>query len=311
MVPMSSRGRGRSLRGRGSECETLRDLISTVRSGSCQVLVLRGEAGVGKTALLDYVSELASGFRSVDVAGVESDMELAFAGLQQLCAPLMDRFDELPEPQREALAVAFGRGVGPTPDRFLVGLAVLSLMAAAANDQPLLCIVDDAQWLDQVSVQTLAFVARRLMADQVAFVFAARESGAEALAGLPELVIRGLSDGDARDLLESVMVGGIDPRVRDRIVAETRGIPLALLEVPRNVSAVDLAGGFWNSAGRRVGRARSRRASCDRIKSLPADTNGCCSSRRPSRWAMRRCFYALQRTWASRSTRWDRPKPRA
>ena len=172
---MSSQGRGRRLRGRASECETLRGLISTVQSGSCQVLVLRGEAGVGKTALLEYVSELASGFRCVEVAGVQSDMELAFAGLQQLCAPLMGHVDELPEPQREALNVAFGRGVGPTPDRFLVGLAVLSLMAAAADDQPLLCVVDDAQWLDQVSVQTLAFVARRLLAEPVALVFAARE----------------------------------------------------------------------------------------------------------------------------------------
>ena len=129
---MSNQGRGRSLRGRAGECETLRGLISTVRSGSCQVLVLRGEAGVGKTALLDYVSDLASGFRSVQVAGVQSDMELAFAGLHQLCAPLMDHVDELPEPQREALNVAFGRGVGATPDRFLVGLAVLSLIAVAA-----------------------------------------------------------------------------------------------------------------------------------------------------------------------------------
>ena len=246
MVPMSSQGRGQRLRGRDSECETLRGLISTVQSGICQVLVLRGEAGVGKTALLEYVSELASGFRCVQVAGVQSDMELAFAGLQQLCAPLLDHLDELPEPQREALNVAFGRGVGPTPDRFLVGLAVLSLMAAAAHDQPLLCVIDDAQWLDQVSVQTLAFVARRLLAEPVALVFAVRDGGAEVLAGLPELVISGLSDGDARDLLESVMVGGIDPRVRDRIVAETRGIPLALLEVPRNVSAAELAGGFWN-----------------------------------------------------------------
>ena len=147
---MSNQGRGRSLRGRAGECETLRGLISTVQSGSCQVLVLRGEAGVGKTALLEYLSELASGFRCVQLAGVQSDMELAFAGLQQLCAPLMDHVDELPEPQREALAVAFGRGVGPTPDRFLVGLAVLSLIAAAAHDQPLLCLVDDVQWLDQV-----------------------------------------------------------------------------------------------------------------------------------------------------------------
>src|SRR5262249_7684950 len=201
--------------------ETLRGLISTAQSGSSQVLVLRGEAGVGKTALLAHVAELASGFRCVQVAGVQSDMELAFAGLQQLCAPLLGHVDELPEPQREALTVAFGRGLGPTPDRFLVGLAVLSLIAAAATDQPLLCIVDDAQWLDQVSVQTLAFVARRLMAEPVALVFAARDRGAEALAGLPELIIGGLSDSEARDLLDSVVLGRIDGRVRDRIVAET------------------------------------------------------------------------------------------
>ncbi|MFL6179747.1 MAG: AAA family ATPase, partial [Actinomycetes bacterium] len=213
---MSSKGRGQHLRGRASECEALRGLISTVQSGSSQVLVLRGEAGVGKTSLLEYVSELASGLRRVQVAGVESDMELAFAGLQQLCAPLLQHLEELPKPQREALNVAFGRGVGATPDRFMVGLAVLSLIAAAADDQPLLCIIDDAQWLDQVSVQTLAFVARRLLAEPVAFVFTARDTGAEALAGLPELVIGGLSAGDARELLESVMVGGIDARVRDR-----------------------------------------------------------------------------------------------
>ena len=243
---MSSEDRGQSLRGRGSECETLRGLISTVQSGSCQVLVLRGEAGVGKTALLEYLTELASGFRCVEVAGVQCDMELAFAGLQQLCAPLMNHVDELPEPQREALNVAFGRGVGATPDRFLVGLAVLGLLAAAATDQPLLCIVDDAQWLDQVSVQTLAFVARRVMAESVALVFAARDRGAEALAGLPDLTIGGLSDADAQALLDSVVLGRIDGRVRDRIVAETRGIPLALLEVPRNVSAAELAGGFGN-----------------------------------------------------------------
>ncbi len=233
--------------------------------------MLRGEAGVGKTALLDYVSLLASGFRSIHLAGVQSDMELAFAGLHQLCAPLMEHVDELPEPQREALAVAFGRGIGPTPDRFLVGLAVLSLMAAAADGQPLLCVVDDAQWLDQVSVQTLAFVARRLMAEPVALVFAVRDGGAEALTGLPELVIKGLSDGDSRDLLESVMVGGIDPRVRDRIVAETRGIPLALLEVPRNVSAAELAGGFWNSGGR-PSAGEIEEGFVRRIQSLPEPT---------------------------------------
>ncbi|MDT5105739.1 MAG: hypothetical protein QOI25_3252 [Mycobacterium sp.] len=245
--------------------------MSHVQSGSCQVLVLRGEAGVGKTALLEYTSELASGFRVARVAGVESDMELPFAGLQQLCAPLLNHLDELPEPQREALNVAFGRGVGATPDRFLVGLAVLSLMAAAANDKPLLCIIDDAQWLDQVSVQTLGFVARRLMAESVALVFAVRDRGADVLAGLPELAISGLSDGDARELLDSVMVGGIDPRVRDRIVAETRGIPLALLEVPRNVSATELAGGFWIS-GKRSSAAAIEEDIVRRIQALPADT---------------------------------------
>ena len=234
--------------------------------------MLRGEAGVGKTALLEFASELATGFRSVQVAGVQSDMELAFAGLQQLCAPLLDHLDELPEPQREALNVAFGRGVGATPDRFLVGLAVLSLMAAAANDQPLLCVVDDAQWLDQVSVQTLGFVARRLMADPVALVFAVRTtSGEQVLAGLPELTLSGLSDDDARELLDSVVLGRLDPRVRDRIVAETRGVPLALLEVPRNVSVAELAGGFWNAAGR-ASAGQIEDGFVRRIRSLPEPT---------------------------------------
>jgi DNA-binding CsgD family transcriptional regulator len=271
MEPMSSQSGGQRLRGRAGECETLRGLIATARSGTSQVLVLRGEAGVGKTALLEYTSELAAGFRCVHVAGVQSDMELAFAGLQQLCAPLLNHLDELPEPQREALNVAFGRGVGPTPDRFLVGLAVLSLMAAAANDRPLLCIIDDAQWLDQVTVQTLAFVARRLFAEPVALVFAARDRGAEALTGLPELLISGLSDGDSRELLESVMLGGIDPRVRDRIVAETRGIPLAILEVPRSVSATELAGGFWIS-GKRSSAAAIEAGFVNRIQALPEAT---------------------------------------
>jgi hypothetical protein len=266
---MSSQGWGIGLRGRDSECEALRGLISTVRAGSCGVLVLRGEAGVGKSALLSYLSEQAQGFRCVEVAGVESDMELAFAGLQQLCAPLIDRLDHLPEPQREALNVAFGRTGGPAPDRFLVGLAVLSLMAAASADQPVLCIVDDAQWLDQVSVQTLAFVARRLLAEPVALVFAARDSGAEVLAGLPEIPVKGLSDEAARDLLESVMLGGIDPRVRDRIIAETRGVPLAILEVPRSITATELAGGFWIS-GKRSSTAAIEEGFVRRIRSLPA-----------------------------------------
>jgi DNA-binding CsgD family transcriptional regulator len=268
---MASQSRGPVLRGRPTECETLRKLVTDVRSDGSRVLVLRGEAGVGKTALLDFVVEQAAGFRIGRVSGVESDMELAYAGLQQLCAPLMDRVDELPDPQREALNVAFGRGVGPTPDRFLVGLAVLSIMAAAAaNREPLLCVVDDAQWLDQVSVQTLGFVARRLLAEPVVLVFAVRDRP-DVLAGLPEMVIDGLSDADARELLESVMVGGIDPLVRDRLVAETRGIPLAILEVPRSVSATELAGGFWIS-GKRSSTAAIEDDFVRRIQALPAET---------------------------------------
>jgi len=268
---MSSLGGAQRLRGRVSECATLRGLIATVKSGSSQVLVLRGEAGVGKTALLEFTAQMASGVRCLHVAGVQSDMELAFAGLQQLCAPLLNHHDELPEPQREALNVAFGRGVGSAPDRFLVGLAVLSLMAAAADDRPLLCLIDDTQWLDQVSAQTLAFVARRLLAEPVGIVFAARDAGAQALAGLPELMIRGLSDADARDLLDSVVLGRIDARVRDRIVAETRGIPLALLEVPRNVSAAELSGGFGNLGVRRSA-GQIEESYVHRVQSLPADT---------------------------------------
>ena len=270
----ANKAESQRLYGRVTECRTLRTLLSTARSGASQVLVFRGEAGVGKTALIEYLTEQAAGFRTARVAGVESDIELAFAGLQQLCAPLMSHVDELPEPQREALSVAFGRGVGPTPDRFLVGLAVLSLLAAAVSDQPLLWVVDDAQWLDQVSVQTLGFVARRLLAEPVAFVFVVRDGQidqADVLAGLPELVVTGLAERDARDLLESVMLGGIDPRVKDRIVAETRGNPLALLEVPRNVPATELAGGFW-VPGVRPSAGQIEDGFVRRIQALPPPT---------------------------------------
>jgi DNA-binding CsgD family transcriptional regulator len=259
------------LRGRATESAALQQLITDTRSSESQVLVLRGEAGAGKTALLGHVRELATGFRCLQVAGVQSDMELAFAGLQQLCAPLLNHVDALPVPQRDALKVAFGLGVGPAPDRFLVGLAVLSLFTAGAEGAPLLCVIDDAQWLDQVSVQTLGFVARRLLAEPIALVFAVRDHGAEVLSGLPEIMVGGLSDSDARELLDSLVRTVIDPLVRDRIIAETRGNPLALLEIPRNVSAAELAGGFWPTGGR-PSTGQVEESFVRRITALPEPT---------------------------------------
>jgi DNA-binding CsgD family transcriptional regulator len=216
-----------------------------VRDGRSRSLVLRGEAGVGKSALLEYLLEASSGFTVARAAGIESEMELPFAGLQQLCAPFLDHLDHLPAPQRDALSTAFGLTPGRPPERFLVGLAVLSLLADVAERSPLICVVDDVQWLDRVSAQTLTFVARRLLAERVALVFAIRGHGDEgSLAGLRELVIRGLEDGDARALLDSAIPGRLDDRVRDRIIAETRGNPLALLELPQGLTPAEVAGGF-------------------------------------------------------------------
>src|ERR1700722_11942067 len=221
----------------------LSELLDGARAGRSGVLVMLGEPGVGKTALLEYAIESSAGLRVARVAGVESEMELAFAALHQLCAPMLDELAGLPDPQRAALGVAFGLDTGAAPDRFLVGLAALSLLSEAAEQQPLLCVIDDAQWLDRASAQALAFVARRLLAEPVALVFATREPGEEHR-GLPELLVGGLRDWDARELLGSVIKGPLDERVRDRIVAETRGNPLALLELPRGVTPADLAGGF-------------------------------------------------------------------
>ncbi len=221
----------------------LGSFIDAVRSGESRVLVVRGEPGVGKTALLDHLAGQASGFRVERAAGVQSEMELAFAGLHQLCAPMLDRLNRLPAPQWVALRTAFGFTVGPPPDRFLVGLAVLGLLSEVAGERPLVCVVDDEQWLDRASAQALGFVARRLAADAVGLVFAARVPGEE-LAGLPELAVEGLRTDDARALLDSVLTGPLDARVRDQIVTETRGNPLALLELPRGVTSAELAGGF-------------------------------------------------------------------
>lgn len=258
------------LRGRAAECARLDEVLSGVRAGGSQVLVLRGEAGAGKTALLEHLLDRSDGLRVLRVDGVQSDIELPFAGLQQLCAPLAEHLDRLPDPQRRALEVAFGRCSGDSPDRFLVGLAVLSLLSAAAEDAPVLAVVDDAQWLDEVSAHTLAFVARRLLAEPVALVSAVRDRP-ELLAGLPELVVGGLSDADARELLESVMPGAVDPLVRDRIVAEARGLPLAILEAPRSTSAAELSGGFWIS-GKRSSAAAIEQTYVRRIRELPAPT---------------------------------------
>ncbi|GGT08452.1 ATP-binding protein [Streptomyces chromofuscus] len=243
------------LRGRGREAAALERVLSTARAGGSAVLVMRGEAGIGKTALLKHAADRATGFRTVGVAGVESEMELAFSGLHQLCAPMLGRLPQLPGPQRDALSVAFGLREGEAPDRFLVGLAVLGLLADAARDRPLACLVDDVQWLDDGSRQVLAFVARRLMAESVALVFAVREPAGEdarELAGLPELIVEGLGDPDARAVLASAVRVPIDPLVRDRIVAEAHGNPMVLLTLPRALAPAELAGGFWLPGGRPV-----------------------------------------------------------
>ena len=235
--------RAAGLTGRRAECGVLDRLVEAVQAGESRALVAVGEPGVGKTALLEYLAGRAPGCQVARASGVQSEMELAFAGLHQLCAPMLGRAGQLPVPQRDALRIAFGLAAGPPPDRFLVGLAVLSLLSEVAGEQPLICLIDDVQWLDHASAQALGFVARRLAADPVGLVFAAREPGA-ALAGLPKLEVGGLREDDARALLDSALAGPIDDRVRDRIVAETQGNPLALLELPRGLTPAELAGGF-------------------------------------------------------------------
>jgi DNA-binding CsgD family transcriptional regulator len=229
--------------GRQAECAVLDQLVEAISAGESRALVVHGEAGVGKSALLDYLAKKASSCQVVRAAGVHSEMELAFAALHQLCAPMLDRLERLRGPQRDALSTAFGKIAGPPPDQFLIGLGVLDLLSEAADAQPLVCLIDDEQWLDHASAQVLAFVARRLVAESVAVVFAARVPGQD-LDALPHLAVGGLSDTEARALLDMVVTGPMDSQVRNQIVGETRGNPLALVELPRGLTIQQLAGGF-------------------------------------------------------------------
>ncbi|MFI9557375.1 AAA family ATPase [Nonomuraea endophytica] len=261
------------LLGRQAECAAIDGVLESAREGQGSVLVVRGETGVGKTALLDYAAARAGAFRVARVAGVESESELMGAGLQRLLGPaLIEEAWRLPGPQRDALQTTLGLREGPAADRFLVGLAVLGLLSELAEQRPLLVVIDDAQWLDAVSTQILAFVARRLAADRMAMLFSVREPGGDAdLDGLPALPLGGLGDHDARRLLSSVIPGGLDEQVRDRIVAETRGNPLALLELPAAMTPAELAGGFGLPDARMLS-GRIEHSFVRRIEALPDDT---------------------------------------
>lgn len=260
------------LTGRTAECALLDRRLAAAHTGQSAVLVLRGEPGVGKTALLGYVAERAEGCRVVRALGVEAEMELPFAGLQQLCMPLLDGLERLPPPQRAVLDTALGRTSGAPPDRFLVGLAVLGLLSDTAEERPLVCLIDDAQWLDRSSAQVLAFVARRLQAESVVLLFAEREPvERDELVRLPDLRVTGLSHADARDLLMSAISGPLDDRVRDQILAEARGNPRALLELPRDVPPALRAGGFGLPNARPL-RGVIETSFRRRVQQLPAAT---------------------------------------
>jgi DNA-binding CsgD family transcriptional regulator len=257
------------LRGRVTECDALDRLLTSVREGQSRVLVVRGEAGIGKSALLEYLVQRASGCRVARAAGTEYEMELAYAGLHQLCASMVDLRERLPGPQRDALETAFGLSAGPPPDRFVVALGVLGLLSEVADEQPLICAIDDAHWLDETSALALAFVARRLLAESVGLVFAVRQSiEARALDGLPDLLLGGLKDREARALLDSAWPGRLDEQVRDRVIAESHGNPLALLELPRGMPPGELAGGF-GLAGVAPVSNRIEQSFLQRLDSLP------------------------------------------
>ena len=306
------------LAGRGRESARLDRLLADARAGQSAVLVLRGEPGVGKTALLGYAAERAAGFQVVRAAGAESEMELPFASLHQLCGPMLGGLERLPPPQRDALGTAFGLSSGAQPDRFLIGLAILSLLSDTAEERPLLCLVDDAQWLDRSSAQVLAFVARRLQAESVVLLFAERKPGElDEIAGLPDLPLRGLSPGSARELLASAISGPLDARVQNRILAEARGNPLALLELPNELSPAELAGGFGLPGGLPL-PGRIEESFLRRAQQLPAATQrlllvaaaeptgeplGSAAGKRPGPWVSRPRQPARAGRWPARSRR--------
>lgn len=270
--------RSTMFRGRTAEQDRMEQLLHRVRGGESAVLVVRGESGIGKTALIEDCVGRATGFQVVRIAGIESEMELPFAGLHQLCAPMLAQAATIPDPQQNALRVAFGLTSGNAPDRFLVALATLSLLAEAALKHPLLCVVDDAQWLDAASGQVFGFVARRLVAESVLMLFAIRRAGEDGelpadrqLTGVPELTLQGLADDDARALLEHATTGRLDANVRDRIVAEARGNPLALLELPRSMTAAELSGGFACPDSRDL-RGQLEEHFLKRLETLPEAT---------------------------------------
>jgi hypothetical protein len=274
-------------RGRGDECAVLDALLEGARAGQSGALLVRGEAGVGKTALFEYAIGSARDLNVARATGIESEMKLAFAALHQLCAPMLGRLDRLPAPQREALQTTFGLSAGPPPDRFFVGLAVLSLLSEVAEERPLVCVIDDAQWLDRESAQVLAFVARRLHAESVVVLLAEREPG-DAFQGLAELVVRGLRDADARALLASVTPGRMDERIVDEVLAETRGNATrwrywSSREDSRRRSWRAVSG-WW---GRYRCRAGSRRAFWRAWRRSPRTPSGCCWWRRRNPPAIR------------------------
>ena len=261
-----------NLVGRWAECEALDGLVADALAGRSRILVLRGEPGFGKSALLGYLSDRARGCRVAKAVGVESETDLDYGGLHQLCAHMLDRLEWIPAPQRDALATVFGQDTGPAPDRFLVGLGTLTLFALIADEQPLVCVVDDAQWLDNASAQILGFVGRRLLAEPIALVCAARRgSGDHVFAGFPEMSIDGLSNTDARTLLLQNMHGPLDSAVCDQIVTESHGNPLALLELPRTWDLAELAGGFGLPKSHSV-VGKIERSYVQRLVQCPADT---------------------------------------